>query len=244
VTMLRHWDQLAQRPHLPSFTIEVLSQPCDMTRAGWQAITAARCAVQAAYLARDAVVHEHPAIGRQVVGEYVVRWLGLRPTAEIVEAAANALLQAPLDGTHPDGDHAVVRRLLAATRTQRRAWRPLGETKIRHARIDSLDRRLPGVGNEQPLVLADTVGTCDQPDAATAGWNDPRIPRVLARLHPAERRVALAYVHADPDTTWAQAAQQCGQEAAFGERVRRKLLREGRLLTTWLAASGPMHRAA
>ena len=98
-----------------------------------------------------------------MVAEFVARWLGLRPTKAIVEAAANALLQAPLDGTDPDGDHAVVRRLRAATKTQRRAWRPIGETRIRHAPVDSLDRPLRAVGEDELLTLADTVGACDPP---------------------------------------------------------------------------------
>lgn len=231
IRLLKHWNQLATEPRPPiRFELAVLAG------------TVASSAVRAACVARDAVVHD-PAAGREVVASFVAKWLGLRPTAAMVEAAANALLQAPLTPTDPAPDGVLIRRLRIDTLRQRRAWRPIGETQVRGRRVDSLDRPLHLVGDAAPMTVGDTVGAEDVRSDAVVGWDDQRIARVLARLRPDELRVVLTYVRADTITTWSAAARACGLPDNFGERVRCKLKRLGKDVVARIAAQG-LPRAA
>lgn len=66
---------------------------------------------------------------------------------------------------------------------------------------------------------------------------------MLTQLRDDERDVALAYAH-DSATTWAAAARACGRTDAFGERVRRKMLRLGKNLAVRLAQQHDSPRAA
>lgn len=113
----------------------------------------------------------------------------------MVEAAGNALLQAPLDPYDPSPDGAVVKRLRSATFLQRRAWRPIGET---WRRVDSLERPLRLTADDQVLTVADTLGVDDQRDVDLDGWQDHRVPRVLTQLSEDERDVAMAYAPTRP----------------------------------------------
>ncbi|GIM97157.1 hypothetical protein [Paractinoplanes toevensis] len=219
VRLLKYWRHIGQ-------TV-VIDEPDAFLNPAAVAWMAAGCAVRAAYHARDAVVHQDPLVSREVVAEFAERWLGLRPTAESIDAVGNALLHAPLDGAHPGGDHAAVRRLPRDVRDQRRWWRDLSESRLRSARIGSLDRPLRS-GGADPLTLLDTLGACDALGGLAGGW-DERIDRVLRMLRPDERRVALTLGLRYADT-WEHAALLCGLPARFGERVRRKLKREGAML--------------
>jgi hypothetical protein len=73
--------------------------------------------------------------------------------------------------------------------------------------------------------------------ARLGGWTDPRIQRVLGNLGEQERAVAEAYARGGGNITWAVAAARIGADAPFGERVRRTLLRQGKLMTTRAAAA-------
>src|SRR5262249_29932339 len=75
-----------------------------------QAVAAAQHATAAASAARDSLVHEHPSVSRDTVARFTSTWLGFQPTDEIVDAAAAALLYAPLDDLDPDDDTTAVRR--------------------------------------------------------------------------------------------------------------------------------------
>jgi hypothetical protein len=201
-----------------------------------QAMAAAHHATAAAREARTAVVHEHPSVSREAVARFTSTWLGFWPAPEIVEATAAALLYAPLDDFDPDDNSTAVRRLRRDTRHQNRMLKPLTSTQLCHWPIDSLDRPLEVDDDGAPVTVGDTVSVPDRVDELVtriSGWNDERIGRVLGRLRADERRVALMYVHQETPTTWGQAAQACGLPAAFGERVRRKLRREGQ----WLLAN-------
>jgi hypothetical protein len=207
-----------------------------------QAVAAAQHATSAAYRARDAVVHEDPSVSRDMVARFTSTWLGFRPTPEIVDAAAAALLYASLDDFDPDDDAAAVRLLRRDTMHQNRLLKPLTSTQLCHYPIDSLDRPLCVDLDEGTLgTLADTIGVPDQVDelmARIGGWEDVRIDKILARLHQDERLVAVTYAHLEATGTWQQAAQACGLSAEFGERVRRKLRREGRSLEAVEAPRG------
>ncbi|MFJ9002570.1 hypothetical protein ACIRG8_29980 [Streptomyces sp. NPDC102359] len=55
--------------------------------------------------------------------------------------------------------------------------------------------------------------------------HEEEVERVLAKLSPAERKVADCY--AADRLTWKQAALEAGQQPDMGERVRRKIKRLG-----------------
>jgi hypothetical protein len=199
-----------------------------------QAVAAAQHATSAAYNARDAVVHEDASVSREAVAGFASAWLGFRPTPEIVEATTAALLYAALDDFDPDDDSTTVRRLRRDTVHQNRLLKPLTSTQLSHYPIDSLDRPLwIDLHDDTPSTLADTIGVPDQVDefiTRIGGWEDTRIDKVLARLHHDEQQVAMTYAHLGTPATWQQAAQACGLSAEFGEKVRRKLRREGQSL--------------
>ncbi|MEV4708670.1 hypothetical protein [Actinoplanes sp. NPDC049316] len=249
LNMLKHWRNTADGQPVTrvelTFTKPRHSLPArwweDQTAqaAGWVASRAVRAALEA----RDAVVRGDGQSSHEVVAGYVSQWLGFNPTGAMVEAAGNALLQAPLDPHDRSPDTDVVKRLRSATFRERRAWRPIGETWLRGRRVDALDRPLRVVTDNEALTVADTVGAEDQNAADLDGWRDHRIARVLTQLRDDERDVAMMYAH-DAITTWGGAARACGQPEAFGERVRRKLLRLGNRLSARLAAQGPSPRAA
>jgi hypothetical protein len=175
------------------------------------------------------------------VARFAEKWLGLRPTDVNIAATGNAFLQAPLDGLHPDGDHAVVRQLRTDVRDQRRAWRFIGETRLCGRLVDSLDRPPAWADADGPLTVADAVAGGIPPDLVE-GWNDARLPRILARLRPDELQVTLAKGH--QGLTWTAAAEACGMTAEFGERVRCKLKRLGADLTARIAAAKGYLRSA
>lgn len=234
--LLTHWSALSRFDTLPPAAFET---PTVKLLTSHLAVGTARCAVRAAYQTRQAVVQD-PAASGPVVARFAETWLGLRPTEANIAATGNALLQAPLDGAHPDGDHAVVRRLGADVRGQRRAWRLIGETQLCGHTVDSLDRPLTNTRVDSPWTVADTVDSA-RPDTDD-GWNDPRLPRVLARLHPDELRVTMSKAH--DGLTWSAAALACGKNAEFGERVRCKLKRLGAELTARIEAAKAQPRLA
>ncbi|WP_327034897.1 hypothetical protein [Micromonospora ureilytica] len=236
--LLKHWNSVSQRDTTPQIAFEVL--PIELLT-GHLAVGTARCAVRAAYQARQAVV-QNPVASEPIVARFAERWLGLRPTDTNIAATGNALLQAPLDGAHPDGDHAAVRRLRSGVRDQRRAWRLIGETELRGRKVDSLDRTLTNSGTDSPWTVADTVAGGASVDTVD-GWNDPRLHRVLARLKPDELQVTMSKVL--DGLTWSAAALACGKTVEFGERVRCKLKRLGAELTARIdAAAKARHQFA
>ncbi|MDG4794973.1 hypothetical protein [Micromonospora sp. WMMD1082] len=250
IQLLKHWRHAADGRSKTTTRIELkVSMPRVSNRSWWDDASTsvagwiASRAVHAALHAREAVVQEDQESGRAVVSSYVSQWLGLKPTVAMVEAAGNALLQAPLDPYDPSPDSAIVKRLRSATLLQRRAWRPIGETWLRGRRVDSLDRPLRRCADDQVLTVADTVRVDDRHDVDLNGGQDQRIPRVLTQLRDDERDVAMAYAH-DETATWAAAARACGRPEAFGERVRRKLLRLGKNLTVRLTQQHAVPRAA
>jgi hypothetical protein len=231
VRLVKSWNQLS-----------IVSMPAGSgksTHFALLAIAAAQAAVAAAKEARAAVMYEDRAYGREVLGAFVHRWLGLRPTAAMVEAAGNALLGEELSLLGQETNAGLVKRLRKATLRERRAWRPIGETQLRGQLIDALDRPFRRGGAYAAITVADTLAF-DQPlSEEVEGWEDPRIGRVLSRLDATERRVAVAYAASGTRLTWFEAARHCGLPDGFGERVRRKLMRLGRQLSTRAASGSP-----
>jgi hypothetical protein len=261
VRLLKHWNQVSGTSPAPAYVVEQLvveQLPIEMVVHSLGAVLvrqfvvgSARCAVRAAYRAREAVVRPNlanPAASRAVLAEFTSTWFGLRPTDANVDAVGNALLQAPLDGADPGGDHAAFRRLGTDVRRQLRAWRFAGDTQLRGRRVDSLDRPLRlGIDPGSALTVADTVAGGPGPDllvgeSSAAGWNDPRLPRVLNGLRSDEMNVAMRKV--TEGLTWSAAAQACGRTAEFGERVRRRLKRLGADLTARIDAAQRTPRLA
>jgi hypothetical protein len=265
--LLSRWSDVAECVVLLDALDETCPEEADMTADRWrlaessrwwtsagnacplQAVAAAQHATSAAYNARDAVVHEDASVSREAAAGFASAWLGFRPTPEIVEATTAALLYAALDDFDPDDDSTTVRRLRRDTMHQNRLLKPLTSTQLCHYPIDSLDRPLcVDLDHDTPGTLADTIGVPNQVDefiTRIGGWEDTRIDKVLARLHHDEQQVAMTYAHLEEPATWQQAAQACGLPAEFGERVRRKLRREGQsLMAIQTPHGGTRFRAA
>ena len=239
---LSRWSDVADCIPLV-IVLDGLDEACLEKRAfPVQAVAAAQHATSAAYRARDAVVYEDPSISRDAVARFASAWLGFQPTPEIVDATAAALLYATLDDFDPDDDSTTIRRLRRDTIHQNRLLKPLTSTQLYRYPIDSLDRPLCiDLDGGSAATLADTVGEpghADEVITQICGWDDILIDKVLARLHDDERQVAVTYAHLEAGATWQQAAKACGLSAEFGERVRRKLRREGQSLQAIQAPRG------
>ncbi|MFI1015863.1 hypothetical protein [Streptomyces sp. NPDC020965] len=103
---------------------------------------------------------------------------------------------------------------------------PLWERKVSGRRVRLLDEPVTG-----GMLLRDLVTDGSGPDKTVLRTvlDDQRLASVFALLSPAEQAVARAWAFGGA-LTWQEAAQCAGASdpAAFGERVRRKLRRQGR----------------
>ncbi|MFE5480959.1 hypothetical protein [Streptomyces sp. NPDC056527] len=129
-------------------------------------------------------------------------------------------------------------QLRAEARAMHRQLTPLWRRKAGHGRVLLLDTPL-GHG----ATLYDLVAGRPDPESSMLGTYDPRLGAVLGTLTPVERKVALAWAHWQV-TSWTEAAAFTGADdpAALGERVRRKLKRQGTEHTrrrATLRATGP-----
>lgn len=154
--------------------------------------------------------------------------LGLPPTKDRVQALSVALLAGDWDEKLNIDDNTAVRSSL---RKKANEYNELvGDHTVGGRRVafvkDSLDL-YPTVG----------PGTDQQALDSVEQWDDPRLPLVLERLTPEEWEVALSYAEKGK-VSWEQAAIACGREPRFGERVRRKLKREGKVITARQALLG------
>ncbi|MEU8364890.1 hypothetical protein AB0C27_53645 [Nonomuraea sp. NPDC048882] len=99
----------------------------------------------------------------------------------------------------------------------------IGDHQVQRRRIRYLDSPLEPY-LRHPVTVEDEVLARIMP------IDNPRILLVLDRLRPAERRIALDYA-LNPPESWEQVAAYSGQAADRGESVRRKLRREGRVVS-------------
>lgn len=211
---------------------------------------AALQAVTDAIGVRDSIVRDDPSISREQVGRFAATYLGIQNPAG-TEAVGHALLHLPLEPGDAGGDFRTERTgdligdLRRETKRQRRALRLIGTTQLFGRCVASLDE--PAPRPEPGLSTLGDMRRCrrPRPDALPdldGEFEDPRIGRVLAQLHPMERAVAIAYAYGG-GITWAEAEVNAGAPAGYGERVRRKLLRLGAQQTARTAAA-PLRRAA
>ncbi|MEV8533727.1 hypothetical protein, partial [Streptomyces sp. NPDC051211] len=154
------------------------------------------------------------------------RWQEAVATALLGSWSAPLLTGGPITSAHLD-------QLRAEARAIHRQLTPMWHRKVGGERLWSLDRDF-GDG----MTAYDVLRGGPDPHEVLFGAlvDDPRISAVLAHLTPLERAVALAY--AGPTMpTWTEAAATVAaaaphllagtDEAALGERVRRKLRRLG-----------------
>jgi hypothetical protein len=200
---------------------------------GWSALTktfvelGVRAVFWAAVRARNAIIHEENS--EEIVREFMIKMLHRRPNGQPhVEAAKEALLEDAWLKEEPEDIQEVLRRRITELH---RNHRLIGDTKLGHRHIASLQAPLGRAGDDSDMVLTleDALADpCLVEDLVLSlpPFRDPRIDRVLVKLKPGEREVADLYVVHD-DMTWDRAAAAAGQPPAFGERVRRKLIRLG-----------------
>jgi hypothetical protein len=199
----------------------------------WSSVTetivklATRAVFWAAVRVREAIIHDENS--EEIVRGFMLKALDLFPKGELhVEAAKEALLENAWLKAEPEN---VKKVLLKRIRELHRNHRLIGDTELGYHRIVSLQTPLGRAGSDNDLVLtlAEALSDpCSVEDLVLGRpeFRDPRIDRVLKKLKPGERKVADLYAVHD-GMTWDRAAAAAGQAPAFGERVRRKLIRLG-----------------
>ncbi|MFD5699466.1 hypothetical protein [Streptomyces lasiicapitis] len=179
-------------------------------------------ASQAAFLGQDAVVDTFTRTLFRLPAARAARWR---------EAVSLALLGDWYDtlvetGNGTFGASDLLGYLRRETRRVHLQLQPLWERKVGGHQVRLLDQP---VG--QGMLLRDLVTDGSGPDKTVLRTvlDDQRLAAVLALMSPAEQAVARAWAY-DGASTWQEAAQGVGASApaAFGERVRRKLRRQGR----------------
>ncbi|MFE4018502.1 hypothetical protein ACFXPZ_13925 [Streptomyces sp. NPDC059101] len=176
-----------------------------------------------ALMARQAAL-----MGRSdLVEAFTTEVIGLRRGSRWQEAASTALLGndwlAPLDHGQKLDESALV-HLRAEILTVHSQLTPVWRRRTRHGRVLLLNTPLSDGITVQDLVA-------DKPNAPSpavfdATPEDARLAALIRALLPAEREVALAWVHPGV-RTWSDAAQKAGADdpVVVGERVRRKVRR-------------------
>ncbi|MER5763537.1 hypothetical protein [Streptomyces sp. NPDC002082] len=196
----------------------------------WQLTRSERLLLQNALVARNAAID-----GDHVtVDEFSRTWLGLEHPARWRAAVEMALLGDWVDALHDRAvDDPALRHLLRREADEaHHQMLPLWEHRTRGQRVTLLSRPV-GDG----LTLADVVTDRRCPESLLLDdeFQDPRVGAVLRQLAEPEEKVARTWA-AGADS-WAVAAVDSAQPAAYGERVRRKLHRLGARQTERAAAA-------
>jgi hypothetical protein len=186
----------------------------------------ARAGFLAALRARDAAVRGETG----PVVDFISEWLGMKLTGWRIEAVAAALLE---DGWDEQPGE-VLTEIGARARRQRRALRPVWDTKLGGRPVGLLGEPVD-LGDGSPGTMADLITDHTRTEEiALFGHVNRPIHIVLDQLKPAERAVALAFaVGIDGidgiGNQWTAAAAQAGVEdpEAYGRRVYRKVRRLG-----------------
>ncbi|MEU5673297.1 hypothetical protein ABZ749_23650 [Micromonospora sp. NPDC047753] len=188
---------------------------------------AIRAVFRAAVRVRKAIIQEENS--EKIVREFMLQVLDLFPKGEPhVEAAKEALLEDAWTRAEPENVKKVLRKRITELH---RNHRLIGTTELGHHHIVSLQAPSDRARSDSGVILTlenALADPCAVEDLVLGlpKFRDPRIDRVLRKLKPGERKVADLYAGHD-GMTWDRAAAAAGQSPAFGERVRRKLLRLG-----------------
>lgn len=171
--------------------------------------------------ARDAVLRGD----WQSVARFVACWLDV-PRSQWrtrVEAASDALLAIDPAEFGPDGAFGLLEHLEAEIRRRFAGRRLLCTTQLNHRRVVSLDELHAFVGEHAvPRMLPTAPAAERRALAALNEFDDHRLVVLLGGLTLQEARIVQARGFL---TSWAAAAQACGNPPGEGERVRAKVLR-------------------
>jgi hypothetical protein len=171
--------------------------------------------------ARDAVLRGD----WQAVARFVACWLDV-PRSQWrtrVEAASDALLTIDPAEFGPDGAFGLLEHLEAEIRRRFAGRRLLCTTQLNHRRVVSLDELHAFVGEHAvPRMLPTAPAAERRALAALNEFDDHRLVVLLGGLTLHEARIVQARGFL---TSWAAAAQACGNPPGEGERVRAKVLR-------------------
>ena len=184
-----------------------------------------RSALFGALEARDAAIY---GVG-EVIDSFSRAWLQIpAPKAAQWREAVSLALMGDWGGALAGQrftEEGMVQILRRETHIVHRQLQPLWERKVGGHRLHLLDKPVPG-GTLQDLV---TDGQGPDMRVLRTVVDDLRLEAVLNTLDPTERKVARAWAYGGAQT-WAEAARWVAVEnpAALGERVRRKLRRQGR----------------
>ncbi|MFE4262741.1 hypothetical protein [Streptomyces sp. NPDC056883] len=196
----------------------------------WQLTSSDRLLLQNALVARNAAIEGDHA----TVDAFSRTWLGLEHPARWRAAVEMALLGDWVDRLRDRAaDDPALRHLLRREADEaHHQMLPLWEHRTRGQRVTLLSRPV-GDG----LTLADVVTDrrCPESMLVDDEFQDRRVGAVLRQLAEPEEKVARTWA-AGADS-WAVAAVDSAQHAAYGERVRRKLHRLGARQTERAAAA-------
>lgn len=183
-----------------------------------------------ALAARNAAIEGDQAL----VDDFTRTWLGLNHPERWRSAVEMALLGDWVErlGVGWINDSVLADLIRQHAYSEHRQLQPLWERRVRGKRVAILSQP---VGDN--LALADVIADWRSPEALVVDgeFRDARVAAVLRQLATSEDEVAWDW--ATTGDTWAAAAAGAGRPTAYGETVRRKLKRLGKLHTARAAAA-------
>jgi hypothetical protein len=179
-----------------------------------------------ALIAAEAAVRALERGDWQPVRAFVRRWLGLFPTAAVLDAAVEVLLE-PGWAAFWDLDESLtgdrpLALLRARVRSGARSDRPLWERQTAGRKVALLGQPVRGMGGDG-VTLGDLVAGKPQSDRLGWGFDSDRLRIVWSLMTERDREVATEL--AAGAANWADAAVAAGYPPEVGEAVRKRRLR-------------------
>lgn len=157
------------------------------------------------------------------VDAFIQESLGRTPAGPYREAVEMALISDWVTSLRGIADESALDLLRLQAKAEYRRWQPLWERNIQGQKIMLLSQ-MSSIQTEEELPLDNCT-----PDVEVLRFqsDDERLIAVLRGLDPEE--AAIAWHWAEQGGSWGSAARAIGRPFQYGEQVRRKLRRLGRL---------------
>jgi hypothetical protein len=152
--------------------------------------------------------------------EFVRRVMDAHVTDNRLEAAKTVLLAERFRQPDLDQKPPTLAQMRHWVIKEHRNWQRIGDTQLLHAKVDSLDRQIPGGYGTVGGLKADPLDV--EAQALADVIDDPFLLYILSNLTPQQK--AVLHHRANHGLTWKEAAAEPGYPVGLAEQTRRRLL--------------------